>query len=192
MSRVVIDLEATCWDVDKEKQRRESETIEIGAIYTTDDYQPLGQFQTFIRPVRNPTLTEFCTTLTSIQQADVDRAPTFEDAIRLFGDETERVLGKRLAQIMFCSWGNYDKTQFERDCLFHGVTYPFGVHRNLKDEFSKTMGCKPCGMRRAMERLKIPLVGTHHRGIDDASNITIIARTIWGTTRDDHVRHRRT
>lgn len=189
MTRVVVDLEATCWDQDKDRQRRESETIEIGAVFTDGAYEPLGTFQTFIRPVRNPTLTDFCTTLTSIRQADVDAAPLFPEALRLFGEAAELTCGKALDRIMFCSWGRYDQTQLERDCTYHKLAYPMGVHRNLKQDFADEMRCKPCGMRRALDRLKIPLAGTHHRGIDDASNIQLIAKTLWGRSLDPR-RHR--
>lgn len=30
------------------------------------------------------------------------------------------------------------------------------------------------GMQKALDYLKLPLIGTHHRGVDDASNIASI------------------
>ncbi|MEN9576703.1 MAG: hypothetical protein RL514_4558 [Verrucomicrobiota bacterium] len=52
------------------------EIIEIGAVAVrAEDGVPLAEFQSFVRPVRHPRLTPFCTQLTSIQQTDVDGAP---------------------------------------------------------------------------------------------------------------------
>ncbi|MFC1571976.1 hypothetical protein ACFL6M_00095 [Candidatus Eisenbacteria bacterium] len=45
---------------------------------------------------------------------------------------------------------------------------------NLKMMFVAARGIEPCGMKRALSLLGIPLDGQHHRGIDDARNITRI------------------
>jgi len=63
---LIVDLEATCCDK-QSISRREMEAIEIGAVIV--DAQPLNlidEFVTFIKPVRNPALTEFCTQLTAL------------------------------------------------------------------------------------------------------------------------------
>jgi inhibitor of KinA sporulation pathway (predicted exonuclease) len=41
----------------------------------------VSEFHTFVRPVVNPSLTDFCQELTGITQADVDAAPTFPEAL---------------------------------------------------------------------------------------------------------------
>lgn len=51
-------------------------------------------------------------------------------------------------------------------------------HVNLKNEFAAWKGVRRCGMAKALEHLGLPLVGTHHRGIDDARNIARIAQTM--------------
>ena len=73
----------------------------------------------------------------------------------------------------FCSWGAYDKSQFEQDCEYHSIPYPFiGTHRNLKVEFSLALGVKKqFGLGRAIKKLDLEFEGTPHRGIDDARNI---------------------
>src|SRR5258707_15625193 len=81
---LVIDLEATCEEYDP---AFDMETIEIGACWIAADGSVLDRFQSFVRPVVNPTLTPFCTQLTGITQADVDAAPLFPvaaDALRGF------------------------------------------------------------------------------------------------------------
>ncbi len=164
---LVIDLEATCDDAG-DVPRYLMETIEIGAVLCdAETLQPVAEFQTFIRPVRTRNLTPFCTQLTSITDEMVADAPTFPAAITALG----AFIDDRAA--LFCSWGDYDRKQFEQDARFHRVALPFRHgHRNLKRSFSDALGTRRrFGMAGALRRVQLPLRGTHHRGIDDARNI---------------------
>lgn len=92
--------------------KEEMETIEIGAVMVDGrTLVPLAEFQAFVKTVRHPRLTEFCMTLTTIRQTDVDQAAEFprvlSDFLRWAGDFP----GWR-----FCSWGTYDTKQLRRDC----------------------------------------------------------------------------
>ena len=170
---LIIDLEATCWERG-EGHYGENEIIEIGAVVIGDDYEIVEEIQRFVRPVRNPILSEFCKNLTSIKQSDVDLAETFPDVLRNFQAEVERVSGQRLRDLVFCSWGDYDKNQLMRDCQYHRLNYPFGRHRNVKKEFARNHRIKPGGIPAALKILGIQFEGSHHRGIDDARNIARI------------------
>lgn len=168
-SYVVIDVEATCDDGGR-VPRHEMEIIEIGAVLVAaEGGAAVDEFQSFVRPVRHPVLTPFCTGLTSITQAEVDAAPGFPEAFaRLAG-----WIRVHPAPHVFCSWGDYDRTQFQRDCVFHGVPYALPArHVNLKQAFSDRRGIpKKLGMAAALAQAGLPLLGTHHRGIDDARNL---------------------
>jgi 3'-5' exoribonuclease 1 len=173
MRYVIVDLEATCWE--KGYGPEESEIIEIGAVRMDSADGPVAdEFGSFIRPVAHRTLSAFCTDLTSITQADVDGADHFWEVFPRFlewaGDEP----------FVFCSWGNYDRNQIGRDCARHGFPYPdaLGRHLNLKAEFARRYATRQMGMAHALERLGLPLKGTHHRGLDDARNIAKIARHV--------------
>lgn len=168
---LVIDLEATC-DNGGLVPRREMEIIEIGAVIVDRrSFEPIGEFQSFVRPVQHPKLTDFCTQLTSITQAEVDGAPGFPIVLAALREFVELH-----ARPLFCSWGAYDRGQFGLDAGFHGVELPFGDdHLNLKQAFSDALGTrKRFGMAGALRKLGLPLAGTHHRGIDDARNIARI------------------
>ena len=164
---LVIDVEATCGDRGA-VPKHEMEVIEIGAVLVdAETLEPAGEFQTFVRPVRHPTLTPFCTQLTTITQGDVDDAPHFPepiDALRRFIDDRDA---------LFSSWGDHDRNQFDHDARHHGVSLPFrGRHLNIKQAFSDALGeTKRYGMAGALARVGLALAGTHHRGIDDARNI---------------------
>lgn len=182
---LVIDLEATCDDGGR-MPSRQMETIEVGAVLVdAATLTPAGEFQSFVRPVRHPALTPFCTRLTTITQAQVDRAPRFPEALAAL----RRFLAGRDA--LFCSWGRYDKSQLEQDARHHGVALPFGGrHLNLKERFSQRLGeSRRYGMAGALARVGLALEGTHHRGIDDARNIARLLPWIVGAA---HARTSRT
>jgi len=167
---LIVDVEATCWEREDIRQQ-ESEIIEIGAVlFDAEKRKSVREFQSFIRPVRNPVLSDFCKQLTSIKQGDVDSAPVFQDVINTL---KEQILYQY--DYFFASWGEYDRKQFIRDCEYHHIEYPFGEdHLNLKKLFAKKYSRKPCGMTIALDMLNISMEGIHHRGIDDARNITKI------------------
>lgn len=165
---LVVDLEATCAD-DGTVPKHEMEIIEIGAVMVAaHDLRVVDEFQTFVRPVRHPELTAFCTKLTSITQAQVDAAPGFRAAMKTFCTWVEGY-----PDVLFCSWGDYDREQFSQDCRHHDVRYPFGSgHLNIKQAFARHgRRRKAPGMAGALAHVGLELVGTHHRGIDDARNI---------------------
>ncbi|MBW4616970.1 MAG: exonuclease domain-containing protein [Desmonostoc vinosum HA7617-LM4] len=172
---LVVDVEATCSN-DDSVPRHGMEIIEIGAVMLNrETWEIDSEYQQFVQPVRHPQLTKFCTELTSICQQDVDQAPQFPEVISHF-----REWLKSFPNYIFCSWGNYDKKQFIQDCKFHNIPYPFASeHKNIKEEFSEYLCVsKKFGMAQALEYLGIELIGTHHRGIDDARNIASIYRHI--------------
>jgi len=170
---IVFDLEATCWRKGSTPNRME--IIEIGATrLRPDTFEIDSVFSTFVRPIKETELSEFCRNLTSIQQADVDSAPIFPEALDIFFDW----IGA--GEVTFCSWGYYDIKQIRMDYQRHGLGEPeaFRRHINLKKLFSDLYDRKPCGMRKALNILKLELDGTHHRGVDDAKNISKIAKVI--------------
>lgn len=177
---LVLDLEATCCDQGTIK-RHETEIIEIGAVMVeSKTLQVIDEFQTFVRPVRYPTLTEFCTSLTSITQEQVDHAPTYQEAIALLQNWLSPY-----PNAIFGSWGDYDRNQFMQDSKFHHLPVPIAYpHVNLKALFSEVQGLpKRYGMDGALRLAEIPLEGTHHRGIDDAKNIAKLLPFILGRHR---------
>ena len=171
----IVDFEATCCD-QQTFPREEMEIIEIGAVAVdaaTGDV--VARFGSFVRPVRNPVLTSFCKSLTTITQDQVDGAPAFPEALAAFA----AWLG-RFESPVFCSWGDYDRKQLEKDCNFHRLPFPFtNGHRNLKAEFSDALRTpKRFGLGQALGRLGLTFTGTPHRGIDDARNIARVYKQI--------------
>lgn len=163
---VIVDLEATCW---KAPASGPNEIIEIGSVAYEVGAGVLGEFQTFVRPQLRPTLSEFCTELTTIRQDNVDGAPAFAEAYAAF---VQWMATWRPA--VLASWGNYDLNQIGKDCRRHRLETRIDRHANLKVMFGDLSGYRKCGMARALRVLGIAIEGTHHRGIDDARNIARI------------------
>lgn len=174
---LVLDLEATCCDKGSIK-RQYMEIIEIGAVIVeAPNLTIIDEFQTFVKPVRYPVLTAFCTALTSITQKQVEQAPGYAEAIALL-----RNWLSNYPNAVFGSWGDYDYNQFKQDSKFHRVPFPISYpHVNLKKLFSDTQGLSQrYGMAEALQLAGMELEGTHHRGIDDARNIATLLPFILG------------
>jgi inhibitor of KinA sporulation pathway (predicted exonuclease) len=172
---LVVDLEATCCDR-RSIPRAETEIIEIGAVLVhPDSFAILDAFTTFVRPVLHPTLTAFCTQLTTITQADVGDAPRFPEALR----QLERFAAAR--HPVFCSWGDYDWNQLQREATRHGTTVSFAQDRlNLKTRFAAVEGHRKRGLGSALARARLSFAGTAHRGIDDARNAARLLPFVLG------------
>lgn len=178
MKYIVFDLEATCWERgSKEAEGKQNEIIEIGAVMLDDTMQKIGEFNRFIQPKLNPTLSDFCKKLTTITQNDVDDADSFDNVWSDFMDW----IGA--GEFMLCSWGFYDKKQLKSDLTLHryaNVDWLEKQHISLKHQFAEIKNVRPCGMSKALKILDIKQEGTHHRGIDDARNITEIFIALEG------------
>jgi inhibitor of KinA sporulation pathway (predicted exonuclease) len=172
---LIVDVEATCSN-DGSVPRHEMEIIEIGALMqNARTYEIQLEFQAFVRPVRHPRLTTFCTSLTGITQKDVADAPRFPEAI-----EAMKRWAYAYDDWLFSSWGDYDRKQFVQDCGYHRIAYPFrSGHKNLKTAFTGAMRLsKKCGIEDALHHLGLEFEGSHHRGLDDARNISRIVRSV--------------
>ena len=173
MRFIIIDLEATCWPENQSPERME--IIEIGAVMIPSaSAPPASQFSRFIKPIREPLLSDFCQKLTSISQADVDTAPifpvVFNDLLTWIGEDAYK----------WCSWGDYDLEQLRIDCRRHQIPFPTSLqqHINLKKDFGSIFQQHRCGMMSALKFLGLKHEGKHHRGLDDAQNIARIANLI--------------
>lgn len=163
---IVVDIEATCWQ-GKPPAGQENEIIEVGiCVVDIISGQAIEKDSILVKPERSQ-VSEFCTQLTTLTQSQVDKGISFAEACSL--------LCKKYSthQRVWASYGEYDKKQFERQCLARSIKYPFGrKHINVKTLFA-IINAMPheVGMARALEILNLPLEGTHHRGDDDAWNI---------------------
>lgn len=166
MNFIVFDLEATCWD---QYDKSDNETIEIGALKINKNLEIESEYQKFIKPLKYPILSDFCKKLTTISQAEIDEAGHFYDVIEDF----KKWIGR---DYVLCSWGYYDQKQFESDCSLSNIEDSWTKkHISIKHQYGDLKKLKrPVGMMKALEIEGLSAGGTHHRGIDDARNISKI------------------
>ena len=174
---IVVDLEATCWEKNKERPKNEtSDIIEIGVcLLDVQTRQRTEKHSILVKPQRSR-ISNFCTRLTTLTQEQVDRGILFADACKMLRDNFYS------KHRVWASYGEYDRNQFQKQCQEMNVSYPFGTrHINVKTLFAIAHQLpKEVGMGQALELLNLPLEGTYHRGGDDAWNIAgILATLLW-------------
>jgi len=176
---LVIDFEATCG---KSIARHQMEIIEfpmvlVDARMFPAQVVPECEFQVYVKPVINPKLTPFCTDLTKITQAQVDKGVSFCQA---FFQIQKRIIDWHLLGKSVCvvTCGDWDfKTMFPTQLLHtyattgHKVPYPsmFKKWCNISYVVKNYFGGSG-GMKSMLNILDIPLTGCHHSGIDDCHN----------------------
>lgn len=181
-----IDLEATC-DEDAKPgelprqlivQREDMETIEIGlAVIDLSSLRVVDEFQSFVRPILHPVLTDFCRELTTITQSNVDTAPGYAGVALMLDTFLEAYPNS-----IWCSWGDYDYKQLQKDAwrLNREPMLKGMLHTNLKKWHWKVFDCRALGLQPAVEMLGLEWEGTYHRGIDDARNLANVAIHMLG------------
>jgi inhibitor of KinA sporulation pathway (predicted exonuclease) len=170
---VAIDVEATCWK--KGIFSRKKETIEIGAVQVPLDRTPSTrpEFQTFVRPERLPRLSSFCRELTGITQQDVDAAPTFPEALRMFLQWSEP-----LEQVVLAAWSPYDLWQLDLDLEAHGLpklAIPFLDVKKLAARLVGTKSFEAAARELAPETAAMP---RHRAGADAHRTARILIRLL--------------
>lgn len=176
-----VDLEATCDEVGESDASRpllvvpdQMETIEIGlVVIDLETLEFVDEFQRFVRPQINPLLTDFCRTLTSIQQADVDSAGTYAEVVQELG-----ALIAQYPNAAWASWGDYDARQLERDAGFAACPSLLEAlpHFNARKWHAGLYDNRPKSLKQTVEAMGLVWHGTYHRGIDDARNVASIVK----------------
>ena len=169
---IVVDLEATCWDMPAEQAKLTSEIIEVGVcvlnIFTGEITKSAG----LIVKTRQSKISPFCENLTSITQVMVDAGMKFEKAMKIlkmeYGSSSRAMAG----------YGNYDQNMMTRQCLNYAITPPFGpTYLNISEQVSfklKTNG--RLGLEGALAGFGLSFEARPHRGVDDAVQA---ARVRW-------------
>ena len=172
----VVDLEATCWDTHYGTGGNPlPEIIEIGITELNLRTCTLGRTEgILVRPTEG-TISEFCTQLTTITPEMVVDQPYLATQVQYFREKYNT------KNRMWASWGEYDKSQWLRECGRTSIPYPFdSFHINIKAVFA-TLYLHRLGIDEALGVIREPFSGTHHRGGDDSRNIAQLYVTLLET-----------
>jgi len=172
---IVLDFEATC---DEHEQPRPQEIIEFPSIIVSlQTLETIDEFRQFVKPYHNPVLTEFCKTLTSIRQSDVDAGQPFK---KVFEEHQKWLEGHGITDTnaVFVTCGDWDLgTMLPSQCAsaVPGVEVIPSVYlrwHNIKKSYCVIRQKeKATGMAGMLRDLGLALTGHHHCGIDDCRNI---------------------
>uniref|UniRef100_A0ACD5WZ36 Uncharacterized protein n=1 Tax=Avena sativa TaxID=4498 RepID=A0ACD5WZ36_AVESA len=114
-----------------------------------------------------------------------DTAIPFGEVLREFEDWIgghklwKQKQGESLNSAAFITCGNWDlKTKVPEQCKVSKLKLPsyFMEWINLKDIYLNFYNRRATGMMTMMRELEIPIVGSHHLGIDDTKNITRVVQ----------------
>jgi len=181
---VILDFEATCRPGAPPNPQ---EIIEFPSVLVDlREERVIDEFESFVRPVHHPQLSEFCTELTSIRQEDVADAPVFSD---VFDRHIAWLKGHHLLDgddpgvIVTCGdWDLSTMLPVQSRASEQSIAELPRIYRrwiNIKKIFSKTRrGAKAFGMPSMLKNLGLELLGRHHRGIDDCRNIARMAQAL--------------
>ena len=91
MDFVIYDTEYTTWDGAMARhwygENEHKEIIQIGAIKVSyPEFKVVDTLTIFIKPEKNPILSDYCKNLTGITQQDVDNGCTFAEALKQFSE----------------------------------------------------------------------------------------------------------
>ncbi|GMT25223.1 hypothetical protein PFISCL1PPCAC_16520 [Pristionchus fissidentatus] len=183
---VAMDIEATC-ESEINDVNYQHETIELPAVLVDcDTFTIIDKFRTYVKPEINPKISEFCTNLTHISQADVDAAPTFPEAWSRLLEWMSRhgMMGTDPeASFAVVTDGPNDVQHFlQRSFLQYNMVIPheFRHFINVKKIFEQRIetlikGDGRTSIAKMCQRLGIEMEGMAHEGIMDAINVAQIA-----------------
>lgn len=185
-SFLVLDFEATCQSkgVPDPQEIIEFPIVEVDASRRI----VVSEFQSFVRPIAHPKLSNFCTNLTGITQDQVNNAPTLPYVL----DEVyEWMYGRGLfddKKFLFVTCGGWDfKSALPKNIKYYEDSYRNGLktERNLKgvpahfqnwydlkESFKSHYGIQRTpSFKNMLRHMNMRLIGRHHSGIDDTRNI---------------------
>lgn len=108
----ILDIEMTCdgkqdngkFIDDGRMKRAQREIISVGFVVCDDKYNIKNRYSSFVKPVNNPTITDYCENLTGITQNDVNHGKKCNNAFR----DIREMCEKYSIDYIF-TFGNADK-----------------------------------------------------------------------------------
>ncbi len=142
------------------------EIIQIAAILVdTKTFEELDRFVAFVKPLYNPTLSDFIKELTHITQEQVDGAEDFVTVIKKFKD--------RAWDIDTYSFGN-DGLTIAENCGLNKMAFPFriGMFQDAREIFRASgIPAEQYVSSTINKYFQIENEGTGHNALDDVRNI---------------------
>ncbi|XP_053712565.1 ERI1 exoribonuclease 2 [Synchiropus splendidus] len=195
---IVIDFESTCW---REKNNLSQEIIEFPAVLlNTSTGEVESEFHTYVQPQERPLLSDFCTELTGITQAQVEAGIPLRICLSQFSrwlqklqlqmgvafpSKEKRAPPSSDAKLCtFLTWSDWDLgVCLQYECKRKQIHKPDVLNSwiDLRSTYRLFYNRKPKGLNGALQDLGIQFAGREHSGLDDARNTAQLA---WRMMRD--------
>lgn len=168
MNYIVLDLEWNQSISGKEKFHKKIpfEVIEIGAVKCNEKFEVIDSFSQIIKPVLYKVLHFKSRELTSITYKELKKGKPFKEVFEKFinwcGDD-----------FIFCTWGNTDLLELQRNVRYHQCDYKFPfplLYYDVQKLFSLELeeDKKRKSLEYAVEHYKIKVKKHFHRAVNDA------------------------
>ncbi|KAJ3129223.1 3'-5' exoribonuclease 1 [Nowakowskiella sp. JEL0407] len=176
----VLDFEATC-----EKDSGfdfENEIIEFPVVLINIESNLVdAEFHKFVRPSREPILSDFCKELTGISQSQIDRADTFPKVLDQLEEWLSAFSEFPYDDMMFVTDGPWDLRDFLRkQCNTSKVSRPSYLYKfvDLRLLFSQHYKHERAGLNleAMLSIIGRRFEGRQHSGIEDTRNIARIVQ----------------
>eukprot|EP01064_Diplonema_japonicum_P019345 TRINITY_DN28051_c0_g1_i1.p1 TRINITY_DN28051_c0_g1~~TRINITY_DN28051_c0_g1_i1.p1 ORF type:complete len:615 (+),score=136.72 TRINITY_DN28051_c0_g1_i1:57-1847(+) len=175
---MVLDFEATC---EKDDPNYPHEIIEFPVVVVDGKTGNVGErFHEYVKPMKNKTLTEFCTKLTGITQEQVDKAMVLDDVLKKCHDWlTSLGMFKEGVKFTFATDGPWDFRDFYWNHAVsqqHAVSTHYAYYENwvdIRSQFSSFAKTR-CNVENMLKHFGLRFEGRPHSGIDDTYNIARI------------------
>ena len=177
---IYIDIEATCEEPNPKHFIHE--IIEFPAVMVElKSGEVESEFHQYIKPKINPKLSDFCTSLTGIEQTTVDKADEFPQVKQRFESWLlNRKLGPS-SSFAFVTDGSADFAKFfYMHCRVYHLDFPQYARRwiNIKKLFSNFYKVGKCPLSSMLSQSGLAFEGKPNCGMDDARNISRLTNCI--------------
>ncbi|WBW70976.1 double-strand siRNA ribonuclease Eri1 [Schizosaccharomyces osmophilus] len=194
---LIVDVEATCEEGCG--FTFDNEIIEFPCLlYDLEKNEVIDEFHSYVRPNMNPTLSDYCISLTGIQQSVIDQAPPFLQVLENLTEflrqhrailqppideikilEPSRAIPR--SQLKNWAWtcdGPWDMASFiAKQFKFSNTQIPDwikGHFVDLRAYFSDVYHVPRINIEGMLQRWNLRFEGNQHSGIDDSRNIARI------------------
>lgn len=143
------------------------EIFEIGAVKLNEKMEPVSEFHRLVKPCVYRKLHYIISEVTHVSSADLAKSGVpFDEAVR---DFIEWCGG----DYVFCTWGNMDLTELQRNMVYHGIRLPFAkplLFYDVQKLYSLLYsdGKSRESLDRAVEFFSIESNAPFHRALVDA------------------------
>ncbi|TXC90468.1 exonuclease [Metabacillus litoralis] len=165
---VFFDFEMLCSD--KGMPYEKMEAIRLGAVKYDLETKKIDFFDQFIKPKNSDPLSEFCKTLTGIQDEQLANAHDFKS---VFEDFVEWIGGVKKAR--YFSWSTSDLSRLKFDSIYHEI--PPRTIRKIENNyidfqatFKKRVAKRNVSVEDALSLYSLPFIGEAHNPMYDAYN----------------------